>query len=85
MIYKIYTESTGVGGGGGDDMRQVAITGMNLLAPQGWQCPLCQRAYSPTTPMCFYCPSTTTTQPNTYPTTGKAPPFPYSTSEVKDE
>jgi hypothetical protein len=26
MIYKIYTESTGVGGGGGDDMRQVSET-----------------------------------------------------------
>lgn len=24
-------------------------------APQGWQCPVCGRVYSPTTPMCFYC------------------------------
>jgi len=26
MTYKIYTESTGVGGGGGNDMRQVSET-----------------------------------------------------------
>ena len=25
------------------------------FAPQGWQCPICKRVYSPTTPMCFYC------------------------------
>lgn len=24
-------------------------------APQGWQCPICKRVYSPTTPCCFYC------------------------------
>lgn len=24
-------------------------------ATQGWQCPICGRVYSPTTPMCFYC------------------------------
>ena len=24
-------------------------------APQGWQCPICGRVYSPTTPMCWYC------------------------------
>lgn len=24
-------------------------------APQGWQCPICKRVYSPSTPMCFYC------------------------------
>ena len=23
--------------------------------PQGWRCPVCERCYSPTTPMCFYC------------------------------
>lgn len=22
---------------------------------QGWQCPVCKRVYSPTTPMCYYC------------------------------
>ena len=26
-----------------------------LGAPQGWQCPICKRIYSPTTPMCWYC------------------------------
>ena len=26
-----------------------------IFAPQGWQCPVCKRVYSPTTPMCFYC------------------------------
>lgn len=28
---------------------------INLMAQQGWQCPLCYRVYSPTTPMCFTC------------------------------
>ena len=27
----------------------------NLFIQQGWQCPICGRIYSPTTPMCFYC------------------------------
>lgn len=22
---------------------------------QGWQCPVCKRVYSPSTPMCFFC------------------------------
>lgn len=22
---------------------------------QGWQCPICKRVYSPSTPMCYYC------------------------------
>ena len=26
-----------------------------MFAPQGWQCPICHRVYSPTTPMCFSC------------------------------
>ena len=25
------------------------------FALQGWQCPICKRVYSPTTPMCYYC------------------------------
>jgi len=25
------------------------------FAQQGWQCPLCKRVYSPSTPCCFYC------------------------------
>lgn len=24
-------------------------------AQQGWQCPICKRVYSPTTPMCWTC------------------------------
>ena len=27
----------------------------NMFAQQGWQCPICKRVYSPTTPMCYYC------------------------------
>ena len=27
----------------------------NPPAPQGWQCPICKRVYSPTTSMCWYC------------------------------
>lgn len=25
------------------------------FAQQGWQCPICKRVYSPSTPCCFYC------------------------------
>lgn len=25
------------------------------FAPQGWQCPICKRVYSPMTSMCFTC------------------------------
>ena len=28
----------------------------SLAVPQGWQCPVCGRVYSPTTPMCYHCP-----------------------------
>ena len=35
------------------------------IRAQGWQCPICGRVYSPSTPMCFYCqkgtPNVTTT------------------------
>ena len=39
------------------------------FAPHGWQCPICRRVYSPTTPMCYYCgngvvTTTTTTTTN---------------------
>ena len=27
----------------------------SLFCNKGWQCPICGRVYSPTTPMCFYC------------------------------
>lgn len=26
--------------------------------PQGWQCPICKRVYSPSTPMCMFCGGT---------------------------
>ena len=37
-------------------------------AQQGWQCPICKRVYSPTTPMCMYCGNeeTVTTSSYTY-------------------
>lgn len=25
------------------------------LAQQGWQCPICKKVYSPSTPWCYYC------------------------------
>ena len=31
-----------------------------LTAPQGWQCPICGRVYSPSSPMCWYCNTGTT-------------------------
>ena len=31
------------------------------FAPQGWQCPICKRVYSPMTPTCWYCGNYTTT------------------------
>ena len=37
----------------------------NMMAPQGWQCPCCNRVYSPTTPMCFTCGGETKTMPST--------------------
>ena len=30
-------------------------------AQQGWECPKCGRVYSPSTTMCLYCPTQTTT------------------------
>lgn len=27
----------------------------NIFAQQGWQCPICGRVYSPSTPMCLFC------------------------------
>ena len=40
---------------------------MDLMIQQGWQCPCCRRIYSPTTPMCYYCPPTVETAQNTSP------------------
>ena len=25
------------------------------FAPQGWQCPVCKRVFSPSTPWCYFC------------------------------
>lgn len=36
-----------------------------FFAQQGWQCPICKRVYSPTTPMCYYCGNTGTTTTDT--------------------
>lgn len=35
------------------------------FAPQGWQCPICKRIYSPTYPWCIFCGNTTTTTATT--------------------
>lgn len=32
-----------------------------MYAPQGWQCPICHRVYSPSTFMCYYCVDRETT------------------------
>lgn len=37
----------------------------HMWAQQGWQCPCCQRVYSPTTPMCYYCPTQVKVQDST--------------------
>ena len=34
---------------------------MQILISQGWECPKCKRVYSPTTNMCQFCPTQTTT------------------------
>lgn len=34
-------------------------------APQGWQCPICKKIYSPSTPSCTYCNSSYYTQQTT--------------------
>ena len=40
---------------------------MNLMIQQGWQCPCCSKVYSPTTPMCLYCPPKVTVASNSTP------------------
>ena len=35
--------------------------------PNGWQCPVCRRVYSPGTPMCYYCGDTYVTTTDTLP------------------
>ena len=36
-------------------------------SPQGWECPKCGRVYSPSTSMCFTCPTPPLVSPNTVP------------------
>ena len=33
------------------------MNGCEFFTPQGWQCPICKRVYSPTTPFCYFCGS----------------------------
>ncbi|HEU4602626.1 MAG TPA: hypothetical protein VFS24_11685 [Steroidobacteraceae bacterium] len=42
-------------------------------APQGWQCPMCRRVYSPTQPMCMYCPEDAAKGPTARPGCGCLP------------
>ena len=35
------------------------------FAPQGWQCPICKRVYSPFTPCCFNCGAEAVTKTST--------------------
>ena len=42
------------------------------FAPQGWQCPICKRVYSPLTPVCFYCGG----ESKTWTSTGTGNPVP---------
>ena len=48
-----------------------------MTAPQGWQCPICKRVYSPTYPWCIFCGNEQTTTTTT--TTVKTDPSQYST------
>lgn len=36
------------------------------FAQQGWQCPICRRVYSPSTPMCYYCGNEETVTTTSY-------------------
>ena len=48
------------------------------FAQQGWQCPICKRVYSPSTPMCWYCGNgkqTTVTSTGTDINPGYMPPI----------
>ena len=48
------------------------------FVPQGWQCPICKRVYSPFTPMCWYCGNgkqTTVTSTGTDINPGYMPPI----------
>lgn len=38
----------------------------NMLIPQGWQCPICKRVYSPAYPWCVFCGNEKTETTTTY-------------------
>lgn len=62
-------------------MSENNLPGYGLFVNQGWQCPICQRVYSPSTLLCFYCGNTTVTTTST----GTPPqPMPSTTSEQKE-
>ena len=47
----------------------------NMLVPQGWQCPICKRVYSPSYPWCNFCGNEKTETTTTYTTNvGYIPP-----------
>ena len=48
--------------------------------PQGWQCPICRRVYSPSTPFCYACNSSPQWYPITYPSNGTYPDAPSPTT-----
>ena len=43
------------GSSGGNSLNFFDYYNFSGFAPQGWQCPICGRVYSPSTPMCYYC------------------------------
>lgn len=51
------------------------------FAQQGWQCPICKRVYSPTTPWCYYCGGESKTWTDTS-TSGDTPPVDYPSSHT---
>lgn len=56
------------------------------FAQQGWQCPICGRVYSPTTPMCYYCGGeSVTTTSSTFPITTKGEPCQPADKKGDDE
>lgn len=59
---------------------------MVISAPQGWQCPICKRVYSPTTPMCYYCGGeSVTTSSSTFTFTREGEPCPPVIKNPADE
>jgi len=62
-----------------------------MPAPQGWQCPVCGRVYSPTTMMCPFCGGNQQTYVSTDSTGNPPPQHPssvtttYSTTTIYEE